>query len=83
MPFIFNWHELCASLQLSPLDLALHFAFFQPLVDKAIIGISNIDQLKEIVSSLRVDRSDLSSMSFSELAHTSDYLLNPSLWSLQ
>ena len=83
MPFVFLWHETCAALRLSPLDLAIYFAVCQPFIDKAIIGISNVDQLKEIVSSVAADRSTLSTMTFSELAHTSDYLLNPSLWSFK
>ena len=83
MPSILKWHQACKELQLLPLDLALYFAASQPFIDKFIIGISTVQQLKEIVSSLKVDRPDISTQSFSELAHNSDKLVNPSLWALK
>ena len=83
MPSILKWHQACKDLRLLPLDLALYFAASQSFIDKLIIGISNLHQLKEIVSSIKIDRSSLSALSFSELGHTSESLVNPALWHLK
>ena len=83
MPCIRNWHEVCRELKLLPLDLALHFVVSQPYIDKVIIGISNLNQLKEIVLSIRNDRPSVSALSFSELGHNSEEFLNPALWNLK
>lgn len=83
MPFINKWHDICAELSLRPLDLALHFVVSQPLIDKIIIGVSSHQQLKEIVTSVSIDKPNLYALSFSELAHCSEKLVNPALWALK
>ena len=83
MPSIFKWHQVCRELKLLPLDLALYFAASQSFIDKVIVGISNLQQLKEIVSSIQVERTNISALSFSELGHTSERLVNPALWTLK
>ena len=83
LPFIEKWHEVCSELGMKPLDLALHFAASQPLVDKIIVGISNLSQLKDITSSLSTERPNPGELSFPELAHSSDSLTNPALWNFK
>ncbi len=82
MPFICNWHETCKNLGLQPLDLAIYFAVTNSLIDKVIIGVSTLCQLKEIIASAGMNWPAISSLSFTEFGHNSDELINPALWSL-
>ena len=83
MPLILRWHQLCSKLDLSPLDLSLHFAVSQPSIDKIILGISNLQQLKEVVASVRCDRSNITPLPFHELSAYSEDLVNPSRWCVE
>ena len=82
LPSIRNWHDICNDLDLLPLELALYFVISRQYIDKVIIGISNLCQLNEIISSIEVDQSSIADFPFSKLAHTSEKLLNPSIWAL-
>ena len=83
IPLILEWRQVCKDLRTNPLDLALHFAASQPLIDKVIVGISELRQLKEIVSSVKVNCPKISAFSFAKFSQTSESLVNPSLWNLK
>ena len=83
MPSICHWHSICSDLKVQPLDLALYFVLSHLYIDKAIIGISNLSQLEQIVSSIDHESPSFSSLNFSELGQTSVELLNPAFWNLK
>ena len=78
-----SWHELCRKQNAKPLDLALYYAVSQHSIDKCIIGISTLDQLKEAINSLKNNRFDIDPHELTKLGQMPKGLLNPSLWNLE
>ena len=78
-----SWHELCKKQKTKPLDLALYYAVSQQSIDKCIIGISTLNQLKEAINSLKDNQFDIDPRELTKLGKMPKGLLNPTLWNLE
>ena len=83
-PAIFNswqplwdrWHHWLDDQQLTPLRACLGFALSQPEVDRVVVGVDSLNQLQEILSSVKTPAVEPPAALMSDDLH----LINPALW---
>ena len=84
-PRFARWQELWGGFdrwleqrQVAPLDACLGFVFAQPLIDRVVVGVDSLAQLREVLAAL--DRP--AEVPPDALASEDPDLINPSRWSL-
>ena len=78
-PHLFNsWFEFLKDINADALDVALNFALKQDWIDKVVVGVDSVSQLRMLVET---ERSSLS-MDFPQLGCDDTNLINPSEWDL-
>ena len=73
-----RWHQECNNQNFTPLNAALDFAIKIKEIDYCLLGIQNVYQLKESVSSLKSN----TNFDASNLECSDDNFINPSNWRL-
>ncbi len=73
------FYKASKELSLSRLELALGFVMNIDEIDKIVIGVNNVNQLREVVQAaqIEINSSDLKSLSIDDQNYT-----NPSLWKI-
>ncbi len=73
-----KWRQVCFDKKTSYLEAALNFALSQQDVDYCVIGIENLEQLKQCISAAKSGKK----INVSELACEDEELLNPVNWKI-
>ncbi len=75
-PLWSEWYRWLAEQALTPLQACLGFVMSQPEIDKVVVGVDSIEQLREILISIGV----ATVMPPSSLLSEDPVLINPSCW---
>ena len=81
LPKIKLFEEISKKYSMSKLDLAIQFIKSIDGVDSAIVGVTDTNQLKEIVHSFSLN-SSLNKLEFTKLAINNSNFVNPSKWKI-
>ena len=73
-----QWREICNVSGMSYIEAALNFVIKQDLIDYCIVGVEDINQLRQCISVLNSKKI----MNLDKLASTDDNLINPSNWKI-
>ena len=73
-----TWYKFLSCNKAEALEVALNFALHQDWIDKIVVGVDNVLQLKELV---KIEKSS-EQMDFPQLACNDPNLINPSKWNL-
>jgi aryl-alcohol dehydrogenase-like predicted oxidoreductase len=79
-PYIDTIHKISKSINTDIYNLSLAYAFHQPYIDKILIGVDSVDQLKQNVLSLSNPISKQVLDQVDEIVVNEIDLLNPSNW---
>jgi aryl-alcohol dehydrogenase-like predicted oxidoreductase len=72
-----EWHRWLADQTSTPLQACLSFVMLQPEIDRVVVGVDSVEQLREILASTGTT----TAMPPSNLASEDPVLINPSRWS--
>jgi aryl-alcohol dehydrogenase-like predicted oxidoreductase len=79
VPYLRQWREALAIEGISPVTAALDFVLSRKEVDRAVVGVCNVEQLRELETvGLQHDRQ--STGFWSRFAIADESILNPALW---
>ena len=78
-PFYTKYQEFIADTGLNPLMAALKFTLDNPYIDKTIIGVCSLEQIKDITTSL-LRLEGIQFVDFSSWKFHDDRLINPLSW---
>lgn len=73
-----SWYKFLKDNNANALDVALNFALKQDWIDKVVVGVDNVSQLRSLV---KIEKSSVSS-DFPQLGCDDTNLVNPSKWDL-
>ena len=73
-----NWYKFLNHNRANPLEVALKFALHQDWIDKIVVGVDSVSQLKALI---KIERS-LEPIDFPQLGSDDPNLINPSNWNL-
>ena len=74
-----DWKRICLEKNIDFLEAALNFVIKQENIDYCLIGVENLDQLKECILAAQSSKV----INVSELACNDSKLLNPFNWKLK
>ncbi len=81
---IVNFHRTANGLGVSPALLALYFIIKNSFVDKLVIGVNSLNQLKENIEELnKIDLKTFKHVDFEKFSIEDDKYINPSKWVLK
>lgn len=80
-PHLQRYADWLVSVDMKPLQGALGFIHALPQIDVALVGVNNVDHLRQIVQAMRVVKgSALEHEEYAPFAIDDETVVNPSLW---
>lgn len=76
-------HSLAAQHHLTPAALCLRFVLQQPLIDKTVLGVDSVSQVREQVeiAQMKVDKAlEKTLINLKQLAESNEHIIIPSFW---
>lgn len=80
MPILLRWHRACRDQMVSPLHAAFGFVCSLKEISYALVGVQNLNQLKEIIEASKPVQDGFD---FDQFSSSDANLLDPSAWSHQ
>jgi aryl-alcohol dehydrogenase-like predicted oxidoreductase len=77
-PLLKRYHEYIGTLGLSCLEAALAFVLAHPEIDKVIVGVTKVQELRQIVKA--AEKSGIDIENFRQFSCSNERFINPSLW---
>ena len=71
-----EWHDWLTKNKITPLEACLQFAFSDDRVDRIIVGVNSLAELKQIHAMTK----DSVGLVFPDISCVDEYLINPSNW---
>jgi aryl-alcohol dehydrogenase-like predicted oxidoreductase len=71
-----KWHAWNRDQEAKPIETCLSYAFSFPEIDKVVVGVDGLNQFKEIIDVINLDKKSI----FPNISSDDELLINPSKW---